>query len=213
MLRQPDVGQGVDDALPGHRALLVGERRHHHPLVHQVQRRGEIQRRDGLGCRAAFALGADETRRSGRSTCCMKRCPRTCAVSALVASASVAGARHDADTAAKASKNVVMPLGRRAAGRLGSVLHRAVEAAVRLANQRVEQRQQHRVLGREVEVERRAATGRRPWPGRRRRCRRTSSARAGARRCARIAASRSSPDGRVARRPRAARAGLAVLTA
>ena len=39
----------------------------------------------------------------------------------------------------------------------------------------VEQRQQHRVLGREVEVERRPRQTRRPWRGRRRRCRRTAA--------------------------------------
>ena len=67
--------------------------------------------------------------------------------------------------------------------------------------------QQHRVLGREIEVERRAGKARRPWPGRRPRCRRTGAASSNCSAVVRMASSRSSPDGRAERRPLEAAAG------
>ena len=75
--------------------------------------------------------------------------------SALVAKASVP-ARAMTGSAAKDSKNVVMPT-RKAPLRVGGQLVQGtVEAGVRMLNQRIQQRHEDGLLGREVEVERRA---------------------------------------------------------
>ena len=57
---QPDVGEGVDDAVPGHRTFLAADGRHHHAFVHPVQRRGEVECRDGVGRDAPVAFGGDQ---------------------------------------------------------------------------------------------------------------------------------------------------------
>ncbi len=58
---QPDVGQGVDDTGPSATdGRSAGQGRHHHPLVHQVQRGGQIERGQRLGAAARRAFRGDE---------------------------------------------------------------------------------------------------------------------------------------------------------
>ena len=134
--------------------------------------------------------------------------------SGLVYLAAAAAAQTTARWARNGSKKTSMPAAPELhGGPSADLVDQRLERGVGLGDDALEQRQQHRVLGREVEVEGRARD-----PGALgqvvdRDLGAAAALRAAARRWSRIASSRSSPDGRAARRPRPARGWLAVVTA
>ena len=179
-----------------HRGSLGGERGDHHPLVHQVQRRREVVGRDGVRRRAAVALGLDQ--RGGVVDPLLHERRPQLARSRRWWPAPRHRRSATARCAPNASKKALMPSRQtRGAGRRAVARRAPSRRRVRLA----------RSPGRAASAAPRPWTGNRsrtsgrdmPAPLARSSTEISANGRSSSRRSAvaRIAASRSSPDGRV----------------
>ena len=141
------------------RPLAVRPKRGHHgALVHLVQRRREVYARGMVSGAAPRSRSALIMAAVWSIHFCMKL-DHIARNSALVASACIARPGHRTVRAEPGEERLdaVTPHPARIRGQ---PLHRAVELRVGAGDHRLEQREQHRLLGREIEVERRTRDAR-----------------------------------------------------